>query len=254
MNYKKIYDDLMQSRLLMKEARISARKTGEYFEAHHIVPASMGGDGKRTDYRHSNIVILTAREHYIAHALLFLIYRTREMITSFHLFCTIKNGKNYNYKVSARMYEFLKQERSRIGVSDETKIKMSVKLKGRTVSEETKEKLRKSHTGKKLSEIHRLNMSKSRTGKTHSEETKEKLRKSHTGKKMSSEAKQKMSKFRKGKKYRLGVTSSDETKRKIAESKRGNTYRRGSTHTEEAKEKIRQSWIKRREEKMNMTK
>lgn len=242
----------MQSRLLMKEARISARKAGEYFEAHHIVPVSMGGDGKRTDYRHSNIVILTAREHYIAHALLFLIYRTREMITSFHLFCTTKRKKYY--KVSARMYEFLKKERKRIGVSDETKKKMSIKLKGRIVSEETKEKLRKSHTGKKLSETHKLNMSKSRTGKTHSEETKEKLRESHTGKKMSSQAKQKMSKFRKGKKYRLGVISSDETKIKIAESKKGNTYRRGSTHTEEAKEKIRLSWIKRREEKLNMTK
>ena len=44
MNYKKIYDDLMRSRISMKENRKEDKKTGTYFERHHIVPVCMGAD------------------------------------------------------------------------------------------------------------------------------------------------------------------------------------------------------------------
>jgi len=88
MDYKRIYDNLMESRLLLKEERIKLRKRGEYFEAHHIIPISMGGEGNRYEYRHTNMVLLTGREHYIAHALLWLIHRNREMASAFFL-CVI---------------------------------------------------------------------------------------------------------------------------------------------------------------------
>jgi hypothetical protein len=83
MDYKKIYDQLMEARLSIKEERTKQKKSGEYFERHHITPLSMGGD-KSYGLRSDNIVLLTAREHYLAHRMLWLIYRTREMGFAFH--------------------------------------------------------------------------------------------------------------------------------------------------------------------------
>ena len=67
MDYKKIYDKLMYTRYTLKPDRIIERKNKtKYFEAHHIVPKFMKGDD--TD---SNLVLLTFREHFIAHLLLY---------------------------------------------------------------------------------------------------------------------------------------------------------------------------------------
>lgn len=57
MNYQKVYDQLVQKNHEFSE--------GEYFETHHKVPLSLGGNDEK-----SNLVNLTAREHYIAHLLL----------------------------------------------------------------------------------------------------------------------------------------------------------------------------------------
>ena len=43
---------------------------GEYFEAHHIIPVCMGGEGNKRS-KHSNIIWLYPQEHYEAHRLLF---------------------------------------------------------------------------------------------------------------------------------------------------------------------------------------
>lgn len=83
MNYPKIYKDLIESRLFLKNVRKKLKKEGQYFERHHITPLSMGGD-KSYAIGSDNIVLLTAREHYIAHRLLWLIYKTREMGFAFH--------------------------------------------------------------------------------------------------------------------------------------------------------------------------
>jgi hypothetical protein len=83
MDYKKIYDDLMRSRISIKEKRNREKKSGIYFERHHIVPISLNGD-KSYAINSPNIVLLTAREHYLAHRMLWLIYRTREMGFAFH--------------------------------------------------------------------------------------------------------------------------------------------------------------------------
>ncbi len=42
MNYQKIYDDLMSSRLLLKQQRHTHKKQGIYFEGHHIIPKAKG--------------------------------------------------------------------------------------------------------------------------------------------------------------------------------------------------------------------
>lgn len=59
MNYQKIYNNLI-NRALNRNI-----DTNEYYEKHHIIPKCMDGIDDS-----SNIVQLTAREHYIAHGLL----------------------------------------------------------------------------------------------------------------------------------------------------------------------------------------
>lgn len=58
--YHKIYFDLIEKRLLCP-----LNKSDAYCETHHILPKSLGGSDEK-----SNLVNLTAREHYLAHALL----------------------------------------------------------------------------------------------------------------------------------------------------------------------------------------
>jgi hypothetical protein len=57
MNYKMHYERLI--------SRAAGRKVDGYTEKHHITPRCMGG----TDDK-SNIAILTASEHFVAHQLL----------------------------------------------------------------------------------------------------------------------------------------------------------------------------------------
>jgi hypothetical protein len=63
MNYKHIYD------ALIVRAQLRQNVNG-YAERHHVLPKSIGGSNKK-----SNLVLLTAREHYIAHRLLVKIYK-----------------------------------------------------------------------------------------------------------------------------------------------------------------------------------
>ena len=58
MNYNKIYNDLIE------KARNRVSIDG-YYEVHHIIPKCLNGNDEP-----SNLVKLTAREHFIAHLLL----------------------------------------------------------------------------------------------------------------------------------------------------------------------------------------
>ncbi|UGO50234.1 putative homing endonuclease [Morganella phage vB_MmoM_Rgz1] len=66
MNYKKIYDNLIKKGL---ERGLNKTKLDYYTERHHIVPRCLGGNDDT-----SNLVLLTAEEHFIAHRLLSKIY------------------------------------------------------------------------------------------------------------------------------------------------------------------------------------
>ena len=69
MTYSAIYCALISKRL---ENPIT--KNDCYCETHHIIPKSEGGSNDK-----SNLVNLTAREHYIAHLLLWKIYKDYKM-------------------------------------------------------------------------------------------------------------------------------------------------------------------------------
>ena len=98
MDYKKIYNNLISSRMLIKDIRIDLKKNGQYFEKHHITPKCKGGDNSKT-----NIVYLTSREHFIAHWLLWLIFKDRQMALAFHKMFSRNNNQSRNF--SSKDYE-----------------------------------------------------------------------------------------------------------------------------------------------------
>jgi hypothetical protein len=67
MDYKRHYDTLCTTRKALNRAKGGC----EYYEEHHIVPRSLGGSDSD-----KNLVLLTAKEHYLAHLLLFVHYKT----------------------------------------------------------------------------------------------------------------------------------------------------------------------------------
>ena len=142
MDYRKHYNRLME--------RGSTRNLadGIYFETHHIIPKSEGGTNNA-----SNLVKLTAREHFVAH---WLLHRespnTYSRSFSFWRMCNGK-GKVPTSKwivVSSRAYEEGK-------LAFRTAIKGV--LKGRPKSREHIQKVALANTGKKRSKESRDRMS-----------------------------------------------------------------------------------------------
>lgn len=61
MNYKKIYHNIIHRALGENRS-----KKDNYYENHHIIPRSLGGSDDD-----DNLVLLTAKEHFLCHFLLY---------------------------------------------------------------------------------------------------------------------------------------------------------------------------------------
>lgn len=72
MDYKRIYDNLIEK----GRSRGKDKKALSYYtETHHIIPRCMGGNNKD-----DNLVLLTYREHIIAHLLLCEVYPENNLL------------------------------------------------------------------------------------------------------------------------------------------------------------------------------
>lgn len=198
MDYSRIY---MQ---LINRAQIELRKKScdIYFESHHIVPKCLGGTNNK-----ENLVLLTAREHFIAHKLLCEIYPDNDKL-KYALWAMI----NLNNSKQLRVYSISSAEYSNSRIN-------YINLARQPKSEEHKLNLKKSWTverkrlesekklGKKIqykngisplkgkkrsSELIRSGIDHWNYGKSLSSETKNKIKKSLIGHKHSIETKQKM--------------------------------------------------------------
>lgn len=166
MNYVWHYDRLIETR----KTRI--REKGVYYERHHVVMKSMGGTDEE-----SNLVWLTAREHFLAHWLLWKIHRNRQAAYAFSVMRRRK-GCQTEVKLSSRMYAELR-ECARISASlrkksVEERKKISEKLKGNQNA--------KGHSYFPTKEV-KSRISKSLTGRKRADEICEKISKGKTGKK-----------------------------------------------------------------------
>lgn len=85
------------------------RDISSYTEKHHIIPKSLGGSNKQT-----NLVKLTAREHFICHWLLTKMVdgdAKSKMCKALYITQTHGIGQ-YRYKITSRMYNQIKLMRS----------------------------------------------------------------------------------------------------------------------------------------------
>lgn len=98
MNYQKIYDQIIE--------RAKTRELEGYVEKHHVIPRCIGGGNER-----SNIVELTAREHFLCHWLLHEIYPTNNKLAfCFWGMCNQKNQyQKERYTPNNRLYEYAKK-------------------------------------------------------------------------------------------------------------------------------------------------
>lgn len=103
MNYEKHYKLLCSSRQQLNRNKLAkADADYSYYELHHIVPRYEGGTNEI-----DNLVLLTAREHFIAHILYAKWKRTSKAwacVAAFKLFT--------NFELSSKQIELIRQARS----------------------------------------------------------------------------------------------------------------------------------------------
>jgi hypothetical protein len=187
LNYQRIHNQIIERAKSEKR-----QKNGDvYYEQHHIVPKCLGGSNKK-----ENLVLLTAREHFIVHKLLCEIYPdNNSLIYAYWMMANNTSNTLYErkYYVSSREYEQIK---SSLKHSNETKQKMrEAKLgkKRKPFSDQARQNIGLASKG-------RIPWNKGKRGYTlHSEESKEKIRQANLNKDVSDETKQKMRQSQLGK-------------------------------------------------------
>lgn len=121
-----------------------------YVEQHHILPRALGG----TDDK-SNLVFLTAKEHFVAHHLLWRIHKDSK--TYWALICMMYDKRNQRTpfpeipKLREKSSLFVKRGEYHplygVGHTDEAREKMSKSHTGKILSEETKQRMSKARQG-----------------------------------------------------------------------------------------------------------
>lgn len=171
MNYLKIYCKFI------RKAESRPVLNG-YVEEHHIFPKSIYGDNKRT-------VKLTAREHYIAHALLERIFIKRygmkhiKSIKMIYAFSFMNKHTNQNNYCNSYLYE---SSRIKYSIISSLFMKEYYKnniphFKGKKFDDQHKKNISNALKGRSLSPEHIEIIRQRNIGKIHSKETRDKIKK-----------------------------------------------------------------------------
>lgn len=204
--YLKTYEKLIKKAL---KRGLNKDKIPFYTEEHHILPKCQGGDDRR-----SNKVLLSAREHIIAHMLLSCMYPQHvglAVSVTAMLIGESLDRKEAIARVSSRLAAKFREKAVKLKTGQkrtpEQRKRMSeaakingAKRKGTHLSEKTKQKMRESqlkrlekesaeerkkyasNLGKKFSEEHKRKISEAQKNKPRSkatDKTKDKMSKSH---------------------------------------------------------------------------
>lgn len=97
MNYLKIYNQIVE--------RAKNRSLAGYKERHHIIPRCMGGDNSE-----ANIAVLTPKEHYICHLLLYRANPNNQKLAyAFWMMCNCPGINKNRPKATSRLYAEMKE-------------------------------------------------------------------------------------------------------------------------------------------------
>ena len=133
-----------------------SRSTIGYVEKHHIIPRALNGNNNK-----DNLVVLTAREHYICHWLLIKMTDGANYHKMASAFWRMVNTKNTNrvghVKIPSRVYEIAKSHAA---------IASSNRNKGTKRTSEVRQQMSEKRTGK----------GNAMYGRKHSDETIQKIR------------------------------------------------------------------------------
>jgi hypothetical protein len=157
-DYSKLYNKIIEN----AKNKNRSKKDNIYYEKHHIIPKCSGGLNNS-----DNLVLLTAREHFLVHWILYRIYpENRSIIVAFKAMFA-KGRSNNRYTPSSRVFE-----ESRKAFSDSQKGNKNHRFgithtfnKGKKHTEEFKKRQSEIHKGKKFSDETKKKMSESNKGK-----------------------------------------------------------------------------------------
>lgn len=90
MNYRHVYMLIIEHAKSEEKLGLRKKGNGEYYERHHILPRSLF---PLWETRESNLVLLTAREHFFCHQLLTKIYPSNEMYAALFFMSSTKENK-----------------------------------------------------------------------------------------------------------------------------------------------------------------
>ena len=156
MNHKLIYDKLI------KKAKLRVLDEGVYYETHHIVPRCQGGNNSK-----DNLVKLTAKEHYLAHALLAKHYGGVHWKAARMMGYGKRNSKGD--KITGAMFSYTKEKWAKTILAEgnpafkrerslAVRNKISLSLKGRKQTEEHIINARNARPYKPLSDAEKRNL------------------------------------------------------------------------------------------------
>lgn len=207
MNYNKIYNDLI------KRGRSRPLLENVYYEKHHIIPRCMKGTNDE-----DNIVHLTLREHYMAHALLYRIYKGThygyKLITAVQCMTMTDTRNTGRVKAKSKLYEWVHKA-----------IRNEHKIFKENMSEEEKE----------IAHIKRIEISK-RSAKT----TKSNYEGLTPKEKIAADERRRNGRVKFVESLRI-VYNLMTPKEKLIEDKRRRENWLGRKHTEETKKKMHES-------------
>ena len=169
MDYLKIYNSIVE--------RGKNRTITGYTETHHIIPKCLGGSNDVW-----NLVVLTAREHFICHLLLCEIYpKNTKLKFALWNMCNVKREYQERYKINSRLYNLIREEYSKSvrGTNNPNF--------GKKLTEEQRNKISLSRIGKYGGEKNSF------YGKKHTDETRKILRKKSSDHRHTDKTKEKMS-------------------------------------------------------------
>lgn len=105
MNYLKIYYDIIN---LSKSRGLNKKKLDYYTEKHHIIPRCLNGSNDKI-----NLVLLTAREHFLCHQLLWKANKENKSIFYAYYAMSFKNKNHQRYgTINSKQYEQFKNIKS----------------------------------------------------------------------------------------------------------------------------------------------